>query len=245
LLRLKNINNSASYVNTFGSDDDDGSVNRDMLMLLSMVHVSFPTQIYKYWLYAVLSYSYKNNITHDNSANYKKYLQNLAEAFLLDRFLASKPVDYDDIISKNEGSPKNTIGNIDKAKLDRGVFVENFIFNYLDYLLWDKDKTKYSSFEFTFRSSVEHYYPRHPMEGFPVLEENVLDCFGNLCLISSGRNSKLSNYMPQAKKEHYRANPSVESIKQRIMMEEYEGWGKDEIEKHGEEMKKILFHEEL
>jgi hypothetical protein len=239
LLRLKNINNSASYVNTFGSDDDE-SVNRDMLMLLSMFHVSFPTQIYKYWLYAALSYLYKNDaIIHGNNAIYKNYLKSLAEAFLLDRFLAINPVDYNDIIFKNDGIPKNTLLDIDKTKLDKGAFVENFIFNYLDYLLWDKDKSKYSSFEFTFRSSVEHYYPRHPMEGFPVLEEIILDNFGNLCLISSSRNSRLSNYMPQAKKEHYRANSSVESIKQQIMME-YEKWGEDEVLEHGAAMKNIL-----
>jgi hypothetical protein len=185
---------------------------------------------------------YKNDaIIHGNNAIYKNYLKSLAEAFLLDRFLARNPVDYNDIIFKNDGISKNTLQDIDEKKLDKGTFVENFIFNYLDYLLWDKDKSKYSSFEFTFRSSVEHYYPRHPdpREGLPVLEENILDNFGNLCLISSSRNSELSNHPPKEKKEHCRANPSIESIKQQIMME-YEKWEKGEILEHGAAMKNIL-----
>ncbi len=66
----------------------------------------------------------------------------------------------------------------------------------------------------------------------------MLNNFGNLCLISRSKNSKLSNSLPRAKKEHY-INNDIDSIKQAIMMS-YNNWGKEEIEKHGKEMKKLL-----
>jgi len=91
-------------------------------------------------------------------------------------------------------------------------------------------------FSFTFRSSVEHYYPRKPLSGLPLEKTDILpngvDSFGNLCLISRSKNSKLSNYLPGAKKEHYvdeiksKNVKSVESLKQIFMMS-YKNWGPD------------------
>ena len=54
-------------------------------------------------------------------------------------------------------------------------------------------------------------------------DKDWLDNFGNLCLISRSKNSRLSNFMPAAKKEYYTGSPTIDSIKQRIMME-YEQW---------------------
>lgn len=72
-----------------------------------------------------------------------------------------------------------------------------------------------------------------------------LDNFGNLCLISGSKNSRLSNFMPAAKKDYYTGSPTIDSIKQRIMME-YDDWDinggncKNEIEEHGNKMIDIL-----
>lgn len=262
LKRLKRYEgNKVSYINTFDADNaesNDGE-NRKILMLLSMFHVSSPALVYKHWLNAslrfVLEYS-GTNLAND----YKKFLENLAKAFLYDRFLAKEPIDYYDIIYKNDGIPQNTniINEIDINKLHQGAAVENFIFNYLDYLLWQDYRTdkKYfkinngetviddrvKNFEFTFRSSVEHYYPQHPIiEGEALKGEDAdyLNNFGNLCLISSSKNSRLSNHMPAAKKEYYAQSPTIDSIKQRIMME-YKQWGIAEIEDHSGKMIEIL-----
>lgn len=263
LKRLKrNEDNQVTYVNTFNADNAESNegINREILMLLSMFHVSSPALVYKHWLNASLKFVLEYSGT--NLANdYKKFLENLAKAFLYDRFLAKEPIDYFDIIYKNDGIPQNTniINEIDINKLHQGAAVENFIFNYLDYLLWqdyrtDKkyfkinngetviDDDRVKNFEFTFRSSVEHYYPQHPIiEGAALKGEDAkwLDNFGNLCLISSSKNSRLSNHMPAAKKEHYAQSPTIDSIKQRIMME-YKQWGKAQIEEHSGKMIEII-----
>ena len=230
--------------------------NRAILMLLSMFHVSTPTLVYKHWLNAVLKWLFENGDCAINSDEYKQYLLALAKNFVRDRYLAKEPVDFYNLIYKNE----HITSALDYSLLDRGTDVENFVFNYLDFLLWEdynKEKKYFSidgstindkrieNFEYTFRSSVEHYYPQHPIEGIPEIESKWLNSFGNLCLISSSKNSRLSNNTPNAKKDYYQASPMIDSIKQRIMMQ-YTNWdtsgenGVNEIEEHGKKMKELL-----
>jgi len=258
--------NKVSYVNTFDADNaetNDGT-NREILMLLSMFHVSNPTLVYKHWLNASLKFVVEYSGT--NLANdYKTYLENLAKAFLNDRYLTNNQKDFFEIIYTNKGEQKNSATDIDTNKLNQGTAVENFIFNYLDYLLWqdyraDKNYFKIKNeqqafadnrvkdFEYTFRSSVEHYYPQHPIDENIILQgQDVvwLDNFGNLCLISGSKNSRLSNFMPTAKKDYYSGSPTIDSIKQRIMME-YEHWdtngsnNRNEIKEHSKKMTELL-----
>jgi len=257
--------NKVSYVNTFDADNAESSegLNREILMLLSMFHVSSPTLVYKHWLNASLKYVIEYSGA-DLANDYKLHLENLAKTFLNDRFLAKMPKDYFEIIYTNNCIQKNTVNDIDTNKLNQGTAVENFVFNYLDYLLWqnyraDKNYFKIKNgqafadnrvkdFEYTFRSSVEHYYPQHPIDENLVLkghDADWLDNFGNLCLISGSKNSRLSNFMPAAKKDYYTGSPTIDSIKQRIMME-YEQWDTNgtnnynEIEEHNKKMIEIL-----
>ena len=229
-LKLSENKKSNYYKYTFSENDnnekDDMGINKKILMLLSMFHVSYPTLVYKNWLNYVLKYLYnENNI---NAEDYKNKLKELAKK------------SYDKIIEN------------DKDILDKlGTSVPNFIFNYLDYLLWEDDNykklninidnnisKKINEFKFTFRSSVEHYYPQHPLSGETLDDKDILNNFGNLCLISRSKNSKLSNYSPDAKKEHY-LNKDIDSIKQAIMMS-YNNWDAKEIKQHGEDMKNLL-----
>jgi hypothetical protein len=257
--------NKVSYVNSFDTDNAESNegLNREILMLLSMFHVSSPTLVYKHWLNASLKYVIEYSGA-DLANDYKSYLENIAKAFLNDRFLANTPKDYFEIIYTNNCIQKNSENDIDTNKLNQGTAVENFIFNYLDYLLWKNYRTdreyfkivdeqaftdnRVKDFEYTFRSSVEHYYPQHPIDENLILkgqDANWLDNFGNLCLISGSKNSRLSNFMPAAKKDYYTGSSSIDSIKQRIMME-YEQWdtngtnNHNEIEEHSKKMIEIL-----
>lgn len=238
-LKVEYYNKKAShqYINSLDSH------NKSTLMLLSMFHVSAPTLIYKHWLNAVLNYVLDDSKTKIDGEDYIHYLEDLSDAYLYNRFLAKQEKDYFNIIYKKDDLSNNKKDDLDKSRLNEGTSVENFIFNRLDYLLWkqdqEKDNKQFSDFSFSFRTSVEHYYPQNPMEGQDRLDINTLDNFGNLCLISRNKNSKLSNYMPTAKKEHYAKRGSIESIKQQIMMQE-KHWQGIEIEDHAEKMKTIL-----
>ena len=130
-----------------------------------------------------------------------------------------------------------------------GEIENNFVFNYLDYLLWREQRTSspiFTKFEFTFRSSVEHFYPQHPMDGFEPLESESLHEFGNLCLISHSKNSRLSNFPPKAKLAHFAASLNhnqIDSLKLYAMiklMKSDGDWGELQIKQHGEQMLNTL-----
>jgi hypothetical protein len=229
------------YSNSFVNENK----NKQIIMLLSMFHVSFPQMIYKHWLNGVLFYLYYEEF---NAESYITYLEQLSDAFYFDRF-GEKELDYFDIIYTNEAIVKNR--RINEEYLNIGTNVQNYIFNRLDYIIWksevvDKEKIykieNVNKFEFSFRSSVEHYYPRNPKPGAELepLEEDMLDKFGNLCLISRSKNSELSNYSPLAKAEHYSKSITVESLKQQIMMKEKYNWNKKAILEHQKEMIQLL-----
>lgn len=203
LKRLKKYEkNNVSYVDSFSgqdSEDSDDGVSRDIRMLEAMFHVSAPTQAYKYWLNALLYHVYgKDRI---DPADMRDRLYQLACAYMLDRYLTDRKSEFEEIIYINKSVPKNGRPNWDM--LDKGCDVENFIFNFYDYITWETEQEKYRDFEFTYRASVEHFYPQTPQTGYPNLPDDILNSFGNLCLISSGMNSKFSNNMPVAKCENF------------------------------------------
>ena len=229
--------NKVSYVNSFEKEEE----NKQLLMLLSMFHVSAPTLIYKHWLNASLYFLFENH-QDINAEKYLDWLEKLAQAYLYDRYLAVKDteVDFFVIIYQNNamGKNKSIDENQEWNNLNTGTGVENFIFNYLDYILFQEKADGYQEFEFSFRSSVEHYYPQNPISSDDKLDQAILDKFGNLCLISRSKNSTLGRYMPQAKKDHYvRVKP--DSLKQKLMMNE-NNWEKEQIDSHTEDMIKKL-----
>lgn len=225
-------NNTAYYKNRFG--DEDKTKNEHILMLLSMFHVSAPTLIYKHWLNASLKYLSEQNQPIE-ADKFIEYLQVLAKVYMKDRFLNKEQRSYHEIIYCTD-FPESKNKNLKWENLNCGTDVENFIFNYLDYLLWQEDTNR--DFKFTFRTSVEHYYPQNPMENIKILNDDILNCFGNLCLISSSENSRLSNFTPKAKKDFY-TKQNNKSIKQEKMMQENE-WAEEEISNHQEKMLNFL-----
>ena len=84
------------------------------------------------------------------------------------------------------------------------------------------------------------------MEGQTILEDEVLHQFGNLCLISHSKNSRLSNFLPKAKADHFRAaiaQKRIDSLKLYAMIQKLDddqAWGPKEIKEHGQEMFDLL-----
>lgn len=234
-----------SYVNTFGEEDGNEGINRRILMLLSAFHVSTPTLVYKHWLNAALFHLfYAEQI---EAQVYLQHMESVAKAFVFDRFLAPDVgLDYFAMIYTNRGACQTRRESIApgafESRLKFGNIENNLVFNFLDYLLWLEHRAKVSvkSYEFTFRSSVEHYYPQHPLDGQVQLDADTLNSFGNLCLISHSKNSRLSNFMPSAKKEFYKSN-TIDSVKQYLMMET-ESWDADAVRAHSEQMNNVLLN---
>ena len=233
-----------NYVCTFNDSEDDDETGKDLKMLEAMFHVSAPTQIYKHWVNAVLNYCFDKDSVEPS--DFREYLYQLACAYMRDRYLCNKDkkVDFEDIIYRNGGRASEC--NIVWSNINVGCGVENFVFNFYDYVVWKKNPEKYPKFEFSYRTSVEHFYPQTPMEGYDELTRVTgLDDFGNLCLISRGMNSKFSNNMPKAKFENFGNEAVLQelSIKLIEMMDVVRNkgeWGKTEIEEFEKKSIKIL-----
>lgn len=229
--------NKANYVNTFSADkyEDESDLCKEIRMLEAMFHVSAPTQIYKHWLNAVLYCISKHNNTIEPSL-LRNRLYNLACSFMLDIYIGKEKTDFEDIVyGNNEFLPSNRIEDIDWSQIDCGCNVNNFIFNFYDFVTWIKNPTKYPKFEFSYRTSVEHFYPQNPMPGYENLKDKGLDNFGNLCLISRGMNSKFSNNMPKAKLDNFglveevRNGLSLKLLEMMDIVKKDGDWGEQQI----------------
>ena len=257
LERLKKSNSNTYYVNTFSDEDNDSEnepikiireLEAKIRMLEAMFHVSAPTQIYKYWLNAVLNYVYTNDQIKADGLH--DMLYQLACTYMLDRYLCkdngsndNDKVEFEIIIYKYDCVAQNH--TIHWKNIDNGCGVENFVFNFYDYITWKDSGNKYQDFEFTYRTSVEHFYPQHPMDGNQWLNEDVLHLFGNLCLISNSMNSKFNNNMPKAKVANFENDKNVkqQSIKLREMIQKTKDghqWGETEIKEFENEARNKL-----
>lgn len=107
-------------------------------------------------------------------------------------------------------------GFLEEGDFWRGVNTPHLVFNYLDYLLWRRDRDGNKDFAFEFRTSVEHWYPRNPSDD-TFMRWDEVDRFGNLCLVQRNVNSKFSNLNPVAKTTTFQQMISNGSLKLREM----------------------------
>jgi hypothetical protein len=234
--------NKVDYVNTFSNEGEDAKA---VQLLEAMFHVSAPTQIYKHWLNALL-YALEIRKKQICASFLRDELYNLACSFMLDIYLAKEKTTFEDIVYHQEGKPAHDLNNIDWGRIDQGCSVHNFIFNFYDFITWQNAPQKYPKFDFSYRTSVEHFYPQKPMKGYPVLNDDVLHSFGNLCLISSSMNSKFSNNMPKAKlanfglDEEVRNGLSLKLLEMMDVVKEKGDWSENEIKVFNEEAMRKL-----
>ena len=237
--RLKRYKDSSSYVNTL--DGDSSEITQKILLLMTAFHVSTPTLSYKYWLNGVLYWLYQN--TDKSESDYFNALQHLARKFIFQRYLNEKQIDYFDLIYGNQ-----TIDDfkIDQSKLSFGNIENNFVFNYLDFLIYcdaenSNDKV-IKNFKFTQRSSVEHFYAQQIEGERDDSDHENLHRFGNLCLISSSKNSSIGNRLPSAKRDYFMPEirkGKIDTLKLYLMiqtLEEEKVWKKEQILDHEKKM---------
>lgn len=226
-------------------DGDSSEITQKILLLMTAFHVSTPTLSYKYWLNAMLYWLYQNK--DRTESDYLKALQHLARKFIFLRYLSAEQVDYFDLIFVNQ-----TIRDlkIDESKLSFGNIENNFVFNYLDFLIYchagnSNDKV-IKNFKFTQRSSVEHFYAQQVEVANGKLDDKTLHSFGNLCLISSIKNSSIGNRLPSAKRDYFLHEINkgkIDTLKLYLMiklLEEEKDWGTTQIQTHKEDMLKLF-----
>jgi hypothetical protein len=84
------------------------------------------------------------------------------------------------------------------------------------------------------------------MNGYDELDDEHLNNFGNLCLISRTMNSKFSNNMPKAKLENFgnveeiKNGLSIKLLEMMNVIRDTNKWGIDEIKNFGDTCKTLI-----
>ena len=204
------------YRNTFsrGSDDveEDGDIDsetNDLLMLQSMLRVTYTSPRTMHWITQLLKLLDESDLDKLTERDLADSLREYARGKVKEAFFSGEePV---------------------------GFGINRIVFTYLDYLLWADGQNP--EFRYFFRNSIEHFYPQHPDEqqsGIKV-SESWLHRLGNLALVSVGANSKFSNSMPVAKAANFRTTIEIQTPKLQMMAEttrKRQQWGDEEAKEH-------------
>ena len=204
--------------NTFS----DSEINQNIILLQSMFAVTFTANRDSRWLYEILQFLF-NNIEELNQTEFASQFKDFLEKMAV-RYAEERLFDKD--------------GNI-----KRYGAIRVYDFNFIDYVLWKNCsdlKGKYSSvefedFKFTYRRSIEHWFPQHPNsdEIFEKIDDKFLHSFGNLCIITDSQNSKFGNLVPIAKYNQWQDIFYRQSLKLQMMAEitskKDSGWGLKQI----------------
>ena len=190
--------------NTFS----DSEINQNIILLQSMFAVTFTANRDSRWLYEILQFLF-NNIEELNQTEFASQFKDFLEKMAV-RYAEESLFDKD--------------GNI-----KRYGAIRVYDFNFIDYVLWKNCsdlKGKYSSvefedFKFTYRRSIEHWFPQHPNsdEIFEKIDDKFLHSFGNLCIITDSQNSKFGNLVPIAKYNQWQDIFYRQSLKLQMMAE--------------------------
>jgi len=221
---------------------EDNVLQEKMTQLLSMFEVSFTPRQRKNYLFYCLYHLFKSLDLQE----YCGFLKDLAKKYFFDIYLNKGllneintpiPGAFDQVVIEgknlnltcnNKNQDFNSIYGDGREKT-KGIPL--FVFNYIDFLIWEKyednlsgAKLKEGSDErnrffhelgcsdfglkvfnqFYFsrtRRSLEHYYPQANIGGY--IDENQINCFGNFAMIGSEANSSGSNWSPKTKLDHY------------------------------------------
>lgn len=189
-------------------------INKENLMIQSCLRVSYISQKIMHWITITLKDLYEKNNDYERANIFNTTFE-----------IAKSAVKKD---------------YLDNNNYNLGVKTPHLVFNFLDFILWRKNKDIYEDFKFDFSNSVEHWYPQNPVDGVKMIN---CDRLGNLCIIQRKINSKFSNLPPESKRNTYKKDVTEGSIKLRIMAKLTESnreWNETLCEIHENEMIKLL-----
>lgn len=128
----------------------------------------------------------------------------------------------------------------------KGFGIDRIVFTYLDYILVRDDMSGlFPDFHFQFRNSIEHFYPQRPdkTQSMEEWDDEDLNDFGNLALITVKANSKFSNSIPTAKvadnPNTIRQSPKLIKMTE-LLHDNNNVWTQKLAKEHGVEMRDLL-----
>lgn len=212
---VRNDKARPAYPASFAEGDDADDVadpgTEEVLMLQSMLRVTYTSPRTMHWITALLRLEGLEDSGSTRAAEVRDALQRFARRRVEQAFFAGME--------------------------PTGFAIERIVFTYLDYLLARDQGTGY---RFAFRNSVEHFFPQSPDQDQAAGAQLPLGLhsFGNLALISVGANSKFSNNMPRLKvgfRSLVEQSPKLE-LMARLAEQPGAVWDDTAIARHREQM---------
>ena len=215
-----------------------------VIMAQSMLQATFRQRIYKNWLQNLLEHLNNQDCAlHEITAEsiLKCLHEHMKEHF--DGLKQKQKLNFDEEIGLQDGR-KYTC-------LNMGVNTPHFLLNFIDYLYWVKYIVKPSlegkrgprrieNFEFRYYNSVEHHLARKKAEEKKL--EGIVDCLGNLFMISKNANSRLSDRDVKEKVEMSKDGKmgANRQIIYKMTKDNNYNWGESDIKAHYEELVQLL-----
>ena len=203
--------------NTFS----DLEINKNIILLQSMFAVTFTANRDSRWLYEILQFLYRHieELNDQKFGDYfKEFLEKMAVTYAEERLFT------------------------EDRRIKKYGAIPVYAFNFVDYVLWKNREelkkaydVKFEDFKFTYRRSIEHWFPQHPNsdERVEKIDDKFLHSFGNLCIITDSQNSKFGNLVPSAKYKQWEGIFNRQSLKLQMMADvtvKNDKWGICEIQ---------------
>lgn len=232
LKRVVKGENRPRYVGSFpldrsdaieGEASDDSNISKRIRLIEAALRVTYTSPRTMHWITQLLDFAFHApsiELTADAVLN------------LLEKYAVGKL------------APVFRAGELDA----NGFEIPRIVFTYLDYLLAVKSRDL--DFQFTFRNSVEHFYPQSPdselIREYAALDEPAIrDLFGNLALLTVRDNSKFTNMPPHDKSRIERIvkqSPKLERMAA-VAKESSVAWNSKAIREHHDSMVALLWAE--
>lgn len=234
---------SARYVHTFSATREENdaidTASQRLLRLQSMLRVTYTSPRAMHWITLLLGLldAEQHGTQAIREGVLLSRLQDYARKKVKEAFFKGK---YEDLLSYEEPS---------------GFGIERIVFTYLDYLLLEpaglacfpsEEKTNdlAKKFRFSFRDSIEHFYPQHPRKGLrctaTVSDEHLQHCLGNLALVSVSDNSRFSNDCPETKANYENIINQSPKLSLMALAAKNDLWNDAAVQAHHEAMISLL-----
>ncbi len=213
--------------NTFS----DSEINKNIILLQSMFAVTFTANRDSRWLYEIFQFLFRHiEELNDQEfgAHFKEFLEKMAVTYAEERLFT------------------------EDRRIKKYGAIPVYAFNFVDYVLWKNREelkkaydVKFEDFKFTYRRSIEHWFPQHPNsdERVEKLDDKFLHSFGNLCIITDSQNSKFGNLVPSAKYKQWEGIFNRQSLKLQMMADvtvKNDKWGIREIQSMEKEVERYV-----